>query len=152
MPMAELGGRQSASWWSRLPLVSIGVLLLAISLIPTALTMRRIADHQARGDSQATIDADLQADVSFGLHPLFIACSLCGTALILVGVARGLVQTARRWRESAVKQNSAVNIVVLGMTAAAAVLVHYCGLSPMYGAILALIGLGVFLTDRLIEH
>jgi hypothetical protein len=30
--------------------------------------------------------------------------------------------------------------------------VHYCGLSPMYGAILALIGLGVFLTDRLIEH
>jgi hypothetical protein len=38
------------------------------------------------------------------------------------------------------------------MTAAAAVLVHYCGLSPVYGAILVLIGLSVFLTDRVIEH
>ena len=152
MPMAELADRQSTSWWSRLPLVSIGVLLLTISLMPTALTMRRIADHRARGDSQATIDADLQAGVSFRLHPLFIACSFGGTALILVGLSRGLIRTARRWRESAVKRISAVNIVVLGMTAAAAVLVHYCAMSPLYGAILVLIGLGVFLTDRLIEH
>ncbi len=165
--MAELASRKSAGWWSRLPLVSLGVLLLAISMMTTALTMRSIADHRARGDFQATIDADLQASISFGL---LITCSLGGTALILVGLSRGLLRTARRWRESeafsdlssprklrvllrlSLKQISAVNIVVLGMTAAAAVLVHYCGLSPVYGAILVLIGLSVFLTDRVIEH
>jgi hypothetical protein len=77
--------------------VSLGVLLLAISMMTTALTMRSIADHRARGDFQATIDADLQASISFGL---LITCSLGGTALILVGLSRGLLRTARRWRES----------------------------------------------------
>jgi hypothetical protein len=168
--MAELTRQKRASWWSRLPLVSIGILLLLVSMAPTVIAMRRIAEHQTRGDSQAAADADVQAGISLAFHPLFITCNLGGVVFIVAGLCRGLIRPSRPWKEPvapgqlnrpqdtkgplrlSLKRIGAGNIVVLGMTAAAAVLVHYWGLSPVYGATLALVGLGVFLTDQLIER
>jgi hypothetical protein len=125
-----------------------------------------MTDHQRRGGSQAAAEADLQADISLAFHPVFVTCNLGGIALIFAGLCRGIVRTLRRWkaavasgglsRESllhlGLKRIGVANIAVLCMAAAAAVLVHYYGLSPAYGATLAVIGLAVFLTDRLIEH
>jgi len=73
----------------RLPLISLGMLLILISVAPTFIGMTRAFNQMNHGeDSSAT----LQKWVNLGFHPVFIACGPMGLLLLLAGLRRLLLR------------------------------------------------------------
>ena len=70
----------------RVPLVSVGIVLVLLAVSPTMIGMLRGFDQLQRGAAPN----DIGAGVVVAFHPVFIGCGFLGMLFLLAGLLRHL--------------------------------------------------------------